>query len=181
MAEQELKAPAGAVKKKKIRGRGNGSGKGRKCGRGDKGQNSRSGGGVRPGFEGGQMPLYRRVARRGFSNIRFRKEYCEVNLDSLERKFEAGETVDAAGLYQRGLISRSKARIKVLGNGSLSKKLSVMVDRVSASARDKIVEAGGSVTESWKPNRNDSDKTADNLRKKKTSDKPAIEEETDGE
>ncbi len=181
MAEYDLKAPIGAVKRKKIRGRGNGSGRGRKCGRGDKGQNSRAGGGVRLGFEGGQMPLYRRVARRGFSNARFRKQYSEVNLGSLERKFENGETVDTAALYQRGLISRPRARVKILGKGSLTKTLSVTVDRVSESARGKIVELGGTVTESQKSKTSDPGEANEKTPEAKTPDMSVTEENKDGE
>ena len=145
MAGSRLSVPCGAVKKKKVLGRGNGTGKGRKCGRGDKGQNARSGGGVRLGFEGGQMPLYRRIARRGFSNARFKKEYFVVNLRDLEQKFEKGETVNREVLYERSLISKKNVKVKILGAGILTKSLTVAVDKVSESAKKKITEAGGAV------------------------------------
>jgi large subunit ribosomal protein L15 len=126
-------------------GRGTGSGRGGTAGRGTKGQNARSGGGVRPGFEGGQMPLYRRVARRGFSNSRFRVEYTVVNLVALER-FEAGATVSAESLAACGLIKSPNVAVKILGNGTIDRGLEVRVDQVSRSARQKIEAAGGSVT-----------------------------------
>ncbi len=139
-----IKKPAGATRKKKILGRGPGSGKGCTAGKGDKGQNSRSGGGVRPGFEGGQMPLYRRIARRGFSNYPFKKEYLILNLKALE-KFADGEKVDRESLINKGLIKNKKKPIKILGQGEVSKKLIVEVDRVSAGAQKKIVDSGGEI------------------------------------
>lgn len=142
----ELKAPKGAHKKKRIVGRGNG-GKGGTCGRGDKGQNARSGGGVRPGFEGGQMPLYRRIARKGFSNAPFKKEYCVINVGDLNKKFEDGETVNLESLVGKKLVKAKTRLVKILGNGNLTKKLTVDIEAVSSGARKKIEEAGGSVKE----------------------------------
>jgi len=139
-----VKKPAGATRKKKVLGRGAGSGKGCTAGKGDKGQNSRSGGGVRPGFEGGQMPLYRRIARRGFSNYPFKKEYLILNIKALEN-FADGEKVDRESLINRGLIKNKKKPIKILGQGEVSKKLIVEVDKVSAAAQKKIVDSGGEI------------------------------------
>ena len=138
------KKPAGAAKKKRIVGRGAGSGKGCTAGRGDKGQKSRSGGSIRPGFEGGQMPLYRRIARRGFSNYRFRKRYQIVNVGSLD-VFDSGTDITRDALAERGLVKNGEKPVKVLGSGDLATKLNVMVDMVSAGAREKIVAAGGKV------------------------------------
>ena len=137
--------PAGATRSRRIVGRGAGSGRGGTAGRGTKGQNSRSGGGVRPGFEGGQMPLYRRVARRGFSNKRFRVEYQVVNVAALAG-FEDGAVVTAQSLAELGLIKSPEAGVKLLGDGAVDRKLQVQVTRVSESARRKIEDAGGSVT-----------------------------------
>lgn len=140
----ELKAPKGATKKKQIVGRGNAS-KGGTSGRGDKGQNARSGGGVRPGFEGGQMPLYRRIARRGFSNYPFKKYYKGINLDIINVRYEDGETVSRETLLAKGLLKSKKLLIKVLGQGELDKKLTFDVDGISASAKEKIEKAGGTI------------------------------------
>ena len=127
MAETRLKAPKGATKKKKIRGRGHGAGQGLRCGRGNKGQNARSGGGVRPGFEGGQMPLYRRIARRGFTNGPFKKDYAIVNVGQLEKKFENGDVVNKQSLLDKGLINKKRVDVKILGEGGISKKLKIDV------------------------------------------------------
>ncbi len=137
--------PPGAVRPRRIVGRGPGSGRGSTAGRGTKGQNARSGGGVRPGFEGGQMPLYRRIARRGFSNKVFRSEYTVLNLDALAQ-FEAGAEVSAQSLAERGVIRKASEAVKILGNGEVAAGLDVRVARVSAAARAKIEAAGGSVT-----------------------------------
>ena len=130
------------------KGRGVGSGNGKTAGRGHKGQNSRSGGGVRPGFEGGQMPLYRRLPKRGFNNKRFASDYIEINISDLE-KFADGTTVDSAVLADSGILSVAKVNdgIKVLGNGELTKKLVVKAKKFSASAKEKIEKAGGSALE----------------------------------
>lgn len=137
--------PAGATRARRVVGRGTGSGRGGTAGRGTKGQNSRSGGGVRPGFEGGQMPLYRRVARRGFSNKRFRVEYQVLNVAALAG-FEDGAVVTAQALAECGLIKSAGAAVKLLGDGAVDRRLDVQVTRVSESARRKIEDAGGSVT-----------------------------------
>jgi large subunit ribosomal protein L15 len=130
------------------KGRGVGSGNGKTSGRGHKGQNSRSGGGVRPGFEGGQMPLYRRLPKRGFNNKRFAKSYIEINVQDLEN-FPDGTTVDAAFLADTGLLTIPKVNdgVKVLGTGELTKKLTVKATLFTASAKEKIEKAGGSALE----------------------------------
>ncbi|MBQ9281743.1 MAG: 50S ribosomal protein L15 [Treponema sp.] len=146
MSDFLLHAPEGANKKPKRVGRGSSSGLGTTAGKGNKGQQSRSGSAVPyVGFEGGQMPLYRRIAHRGFSNYPFRKEYDVVNIELLEQKYSAGETVDKASLVSKGLVKSSSKLIKILGNGDLTKSLTVDVDKVSASAKAKIEKAGGSV------------------------------------
>ncbi len=146
MSDFLLHAPEGANKKPKRVGRGSSSGLGTTAGKGNKGQQSRSGSAVPyVGFEGGQMPLYRRIAHRGFSNYPFKKEFDVVNVDVLEQKFNAGETVDKAALLAKGLIRSEKNLVKILGNGELTKSLTVDVDKVSASAKAKIEKAGGSV------------------------------------
>jgi large subunit ribosomal protein L15 len=147
MSDFNLSAPYGANKKKRIVGRGSSSGRGSTAGKGNKGQQSRSGGKVYVGFEGGQMPLYRRIARRGFSNYWFKKEFAIVNLRDLEARFADGETVNKETLVSKGLANKADELIKVLGDGELTKKLTVAVDKVSASAKEKIEKAGGSVTE----------------------------------
>lgn len=140
-----IKAPSGAVKKKRIIGRGNGSTRGGTSGRGSNGQNARSGGGVRLGFEGGQMPLYRRVARKGFSNYPFKIEYKTVNLRELENKYKDGETVNVETLKERGFLKGKNKRVKILGEGDITRKLTVDVEKISASAQAKIEAAGGNV------------------------------------
>ena len=152
MADFILHAPEGANKKKFIVGRGSSSGNGTTAGKGNKGQQSRSGkSGPYVGFEGGQMPLYRRIAHRGFSNYPFKKEYAVVNVNLLEEKFSSGETVDKAALVSKGLVKSSADLVKILGDGDLTKSLTVNVDKVSASAKAKIEKAGGSVVESKQP------------------------------
>lgn len=132
-------------KKRKRVGRGNSSGHGNYSGRGIKGQNSRTGGGVRPGFEGGQMPLIRRLPKLpGFTNPS-RVEYQIVNIETLENKYSEGETVDIVSLYEKGIIKNKSNPIKILGNGDLKKKLTVKTDKVSISAEEKIKKAGGTV------------------------------------
>ena len=141
-----LSAPQGANKNPKRVGRGSSSGLGTTAGKGNKGQQSRSGGKTYVGFEGGQMPLYRRIARKGFSNYPFKKEYVCINVELLETKFNDGETVNKDSLIEKGFISsKSNSMVKVLGNGEITKKLTVEVDKVSASAKEKIEKAGGSV------------------------------------
>lgn len=141
MKLHELKPAEGSRKVRNRVGRGIGSGNGKTAGKGHKGQNARSGGGVRPGFEGGQNPLFRRLPKRGFTNIN-RKEYAIVNLDVLNR-FEDGAEVTAALLLETGIVSNEKAGIKVLGNGTLTKKLTVKAHKFSASAKEAIENAGG--------------------------------------
>lgn len=145
MADFILSAPEGANKKKRIVGRGSSSGRGTTAGKGNKGQQSRSGGKTYVGFEGGQMPLYRRIAHRGFSNYPFKKEYDVINIALLEEKYSADETVNKETLVAKGLINKTSSLIKILGTGDLTKKLTVEVDKVSASAKAKIEKAGGSV------------------------------------
>ncbi|MDR0324289.1 MAG: 50S ribosomal protein L15 [Treponema sp.] len=141
-----LRAPAGANRKKKVLGRGQGSGRGTTAGKGHKGQQARSGGGTPyVGFEGGQMPLYRRLAQRGFSNYPFKKEWQIVNLGEIEKRYAAGETVDLASLRKKRLL-KGVEPIKILAVGDLTKKLSFKVAAVSASAKEKIEKAGGDVT-----------------------------------
>ena len=141
MKLHELKPAEGSRKARNRVGRGIGSGNGKTAGRGHKGQNSRSGGGVRPGFEGGQNPLFRRLPKRGFTNIN-RKEYAIVNLDTLNR-FEEGTEVTPALLIETGVVSNEKSGIKILGNGTLDKKLTVKAHKFSASAKEAIENAGG--------------------------------------
>lgn len=141
MKLHELKPAEGSRSERKRKGRGIGSGNGKTAGKGHKGQNARSGGGVRPGFEGGQNPLFRRLPKRGFTNIN-RKEYAIVNLDTLNR-FEEGTEVTPALLIETGFVSSEKAGIKILGNGSLDKKLTVKAHKFSASAKEAIETAGG--------------------------------------
>jgi large subunit ribosomal protein L15 len=145
MSNFELKAPKGANRNKKVLGRGHGAGTGKTSGKGHKGQKARSGGNVRPGFEGGQMPLYRRVAARGFSNYMFKKTYVPVNLFLLEKNYSDGETVSLETLVEKGLIKKSEKNVKILANGELSKKLEVQIEKVSAGAVEKIEKAGGKV------------------------------------
>jgi len=142
---EQLKAPKGAHKKKRPVGRGVGSGHGRSSGRGHDGQNSRSGGGVRLGFEGGQMPLFRRIATRGFSNYPFKKEYSIVNLNIVDARFEDGDTVNVESLRSKGLLKKKNAIVKILGDGEITKKLTFAVHKVSASAQKKIEAAGGTI------------------------------------
>ena len=141
MRLDELKPAEGSRFERKRIGRGIGSGTGKTSGKGHKGQNARSGGGVRPGFEGGQMPLYRRLPKRGFTNI-FAKEYVAVNVSELER-FDNGTEVTAELLKETGVISKVKDGVKILGRGELTKKLTVKVAKFSESAKEKIEKAGG--------------------------------------
>ncbi len=148
MSEFNLTVPAGATHKKKIVGRGSSSGWGKTSGKGHKGQQARSGGKVYAGFEGGQMPLYRRVAKKGFSNYPFKKEFYVVNLAMLETKYSDGDTVNKESLMQKGLLRKGSLYVKVLGTGDITKKLTVDVDRISASAKEKREKAGGTIVES---------------------------------
>jgi len=139
-----LHAPVGANKKKRIVGRGQGSGRGTTAGKGNKGQQSRSGGKTYIGFEGGQMPLYRRLAHRGFSNYPFKKEWEIVNLGEIDARYADGETVDAVSLIKKGLVKKN-CPIKILAAGELTKKLNFNAAAVSASAKEKIEKAGGTL------------------------------------
>ena len=130
-----------ATARKRV-GRGPGSGTGKTSGKGHKGQNARSGGGVRPGFEGGQLPLFRRLSKRGFNNYNFRTVYATVNVGDLER-FEEGTTVTKELLIEVGLVKKELDGIKVLGNGELTKKLTVKANKFSSSAKTKIENIGG--------------------------------------
>lgn len=143
MKLHELGPAEGSKKNKKRLGRGVGSGNGKTAGKGTKGQNSRSGGGVRPGFEGGQMPIHRRLPKRGFTNI-FKKYNAIVNVGDLKR-FESGSTVDEAALIHKGLIKGKYDGIKLLGKGEISYPLVVQINHVSNAAREKIESAGGKV------------------------------------
>lgn len=143
MRLEELKPAPGSKTVRRRIGRGIGSGLGKTSGKGHKGQNARSGGGVRPGFEGGQMPLFRRIPKRGFNN-KNRKEYTEVTLAMLEN-LENGTEVTAESLKEMGLIKKVQDGIVVLGNGELTKKLTVKASRVTKNAEAKIVAAGGKI------------------------------------
>ena len=143
MKLHELSPAEGSVKNGFRKGRGPGSGNGKTAGKGHKGQNARSGGGVRPGFEGGQLPLYRRLPKRGFYN-QFGKNYTLVNVETLNKKFEDGAVVDAAALLAAGVVSQLAADgIKVLGRGEITKKLTVKAAIFSATAKEKIEAVGG--------------------------------------
>ncbi|MBQ9133124.1 MAG: 50S ribosomal protein L15 [Clostridia bacterium] len=143
MKLHELSPAPGSVTPAWRKGRGTGSGNGKTAGKGHKGQNARSGGGVRPGFEGGQLPLYRKLPKRGFYN-RFAKEYSVVNVETLN-KFEDGAVVDLAALAAAGVVSQPKSALKILGKGELAKKLTVKAAVFSASAKEKIEAAGGKI------------------------------------
>ena len=141
MKLHELSPAEGSAKSAYRKGRGAGSGNGKTAGKGHKGQNARSGGGVRPGFEGGQIPLYRRLPKRGFKN-RFAKIYAIVNVSDLNR-FNDGDTVDLAALLECGLVGKELDGLKILGNGDVTKKLTVKAKIFSAAAKEKIEAAGG--------------------------------------
>lgn len=141
----DIHAPKGANRKKFIIGRGKGSGRGGVSGRGNNGQKSRSGGGVRLGFEGGQTPLFRRLPRRGFSNAVFKIDYVEVNLKQLEAVYAAGETVNLDTLQAKGLIKKSETLVKILGKGELTKKLTIDGLKISAGAKAVVEKVGGKV------------------------------------
>ena len=142
MKLHELSPQEGSVKAGFRKGRGPGSGNGKTAGKGHKGQNARSGGGVRPGFEGGQLPLYRKLPKRGFKNARFGKVYSVINVESLQ-KFNDGDVVDFAALLNAGIIKNVFDGVKVLGEGEITKKLTVKAAVFSASAKEKIEAVGG--------------------------------------
>ena len=141
MKLHELQPGVNSTSDRKRKGRGHGSGNGKTAGRGHKGQNARSGGGVRIGFEGGQMPIYRRLPKRGFNNV-FALKYAEINVSDLN-KFEDGAVVDAAALKEAGIVKKTLDGIKVLGNGNVEKKVTVKAAKFTESAKEKIVAAGG--------------------------------------
>ena len=143
MKLHELTAVEGSTKERKRIGRGHGSGQGKTAGKGHKGQKARSGGSIRPGFEGGQMPLQRRIPKRGFNNI-FAKKIVAINVSDLN-KFDDGAEVDAQALINAGIVKKEYDGIKILGNGELTKKLNVKVNAVSETAKAKIEAAGGTV------------------------------------
>ena len=142
MKLHELSPSEGSTKERFRKGRGAGSGNGKTAGQGHKGQNARSGGGVRPGFEGGQLPLYRKLPKRGFKNYRFGKVYTVINV-ALLNKFEDGAVVDSAALLDAGIINSVLDGVKVLGEGEVSKKITVKAAVFSASAKEKIEAVGG--------------------------------------
>ena len=142
MKLHELSPAEGSTKEVFRKGRGAGSGNGKTAGKGHKGQNARSGGGVRPGFEGGQLPLYRKLPKRGFNNARFGKKYTTINVEVLNR-FNDGDVVDCAALLASGAISKVNNGVKVLGEGELTKKLTVKAAVFSAAAKEKIEAVGG--------------------------------------
>ncbi len=141
MKLHELSPAPGSAKDSFRKGRGAGSGNGKTAGKGHKGQKARSGGGVRPGFEGGQMPLQRRIPKRGFNNI-FAKQYVSINVDVLNR-FEDGAVVDAEAISKAGIVKNTRDGIKILGRGELTKKLTVVATAFSATAKEKIEAVGG--------------------------------------
>ncbi|MCL2158900.1 MAG: 50S ribosomal protein L15 [Oscillospiraceae bacterium] len=143
MKLHELSPAPGSTKKRFRKGRGIGSGNGKTSGKGHKGQNSRSGGGVRPGFEGGQLPLYMRLPKRGFKNHPFKKEYAIVNLEALEKHFSEGDEVTAEKLLELRIIKNRLDGVKILSSGELTKKLVVKAGVFSEGAKAKIESAGG--------------------------------------
>jgi len=146
MKLHELKPAEGSAKAAWRKGRGAGSGNGKTAGKGHKGQNARSGGGVRPGFEGGQLPLYRKLPKRGFNNARFAKVYAIVNVEALN-VFEDGAVVDLDALLAKKIVRKANDGLKVLGSGELTKKLTVKASVFSATAKEKIEAAGGKIEE----------------------------------
>ena len=148
MKLHDLKPTPGSRHRRRRLGRGESSGLGKTSGKGHKGQKSRSGASIRPGFEGGQMPLMRRLPKKGFNNAQFKTQFAIVNLVDLEAKFSDGDTVNEESLRACGLVKGTCDGVKVLGNGDVSKKLTIDVDKISASAKEKVEKAGGSIAES---------------------------------
>ena len=146
MKLRELSPAVGSTKERKRIGRGAGSGQGKTAGKGHKGQKARAGRGIRPGFEGGQMPLQRRLPKRGFNNI-FRKEIAIVNVADIDAAFDNGAVVTIEALIEKGLVKKELDGVKVLGHGEISKSLTVQVNAYSASAKEKIEAAGGKAEE----------------------------------
>ncbi|MDP4584301.1 MAG: 50S ribosomal protein L15 [Verrucomicrobiales bacterium] len=147
MRLHDLKPTPGSKHRRRRVGRGESSGLGKTSGKGNKGQKARSGASIRPGFEGGQMPLARRLPKKGFNNAQFKTQYAIVNLVDLEIKFADGDEVNEQSLRNVGLVKGTFDGVKVLANGELTKKLTVAVEKVSAAAKEKIEKAGGSVAE----------------------------------
>lgn len=143
----DITSKAGAHEKRKRVGRGRGSGHGKTCGRGHKGSGQRAGGSIRRLTEGGQMPLFRRIPKRGFSNAPFRTDYDIVNVCDLDELFNNGDEVTKQMLVKVGLLRNDRVLVKILGDGDLAKNLTVLADRFSKSAREKITAAGGTVSE----------------------------------
>jgi len=148
MKLHDLKPAPGSKHRRRRLGRGESSGLGKTSGKGHKGQKARSGAAIRPGFEGGQMPIARRLPKKGFNNAQFKTRYAVVNLSSLELKFSDGDEVNEASLRAAGLVKGVWDGIKVLGNGDITRKLTISVDKVSATAKEKVEKAGGSVAAS---------------------------------
>ena len=178
MRLHDLKPAPGSKHRRKRLGKGESSGLGKTCGKGHKGQKSRSGASIRPGFEGGQMPIYRRLPRRGFNNAQFKTNYAIVNLSDLEEKFEAGDDVNEATLREKGLVKGVCDGVKILGNGDLSKKLNVEVDKISAGAKEKLEKAGGSIKEKVEAKKAESapakEKKEAVLRRRKKKNRPPL-------
>ncbi len=172
MMINEITREAGAHRARKRVGRGESSGWGKTCTRGHKGCQSRSGGGVRPLTEGGQMPVFRRLPKRGFSNDFFRVPRETISLFDLERVFAEGETVDLAALLRTGLIRRKKAAVKVLANGELTKKLTVEVHAFSSKAREAIEKAGGTAKELGLPTAGEKAKAKRGTKKREKPSQP---------
>ena len=147
MKLHDLQPTEGSKHRRRRVGRGESSGLGKTSGKGHKGQKSRSGASIRPGFEGGQMPLARRLPKKGFNNAQFKTQFAIVNVSQLEAKFADGDTVNEESLRACGLVKGIYDAIKVLGMGDLTKKLTVDVDKLSGAAKEKIEQAGGSVAE----------------------------------
>lgn len=146
MRLHDLRPNPGAKKRRKRLGIGESSGKGKTSGKGHKGQKARSGGSIRPGFEGGQMPLIRRLPKRGFNNKEFKLVFGIVNVEILERHFEAGASINEASLREAGLIRGKIYGVKVLGRGEITKALTIETDFITDSAREKVDKAGGTIT-----------------------------------
>ena len=170
MRLHDIKPNPGAKHRRKRLGSGESSGLGKTCGRGHKGQKSRSGGGPRSTFEGGQMPLYRRLPKRGFNNKRFKKIYAVVNVGLLEDSFDEGALINDQSLRERGIVKGKYDGIKILGGGEISKKFKLSVNRFSDSAKEKIEKAGGSIELSIK--------SEEPLAKEPASEEPTAEEPT---
>lgn len=149
MRLQDIKPNPGAKHRRRRVGNGESSGLGKTCGKGHKGQKSRSGASIRPNFEGGQMPIFRRLPKKGFNNAQFKTNFAIVNLSDLEAKFDDGDTVNEETLREAGLVKGIYDQIKLLGNGELSKKLTVEVYKASKTASEAVSKAGGSVKETY--------------------------------